>query len=119
MKKFLIFLVLSCSVILFSCSKNKMGVPADLSHIENLVVAGEWAVVTVPYAAFREEPIIQSKILAHSRRGDIFSVVGKFLQKLEENSQMVWYKFDQGWLLESEVSVFSNKLQAEYASSQF
>ena len=32
---------------------------------------------------------------------------------------MVWYKFDQGWLLESEVSVFSNKLQAEYASSQF
>lgn len=119
MKKLFIFVIFSSVIFLFSCSKNKMGVPADLSHIENLVVSGEWAVVTIPYAAFRAEPVIQSKIVAHSRRGDIYPVIGKFLQKFEDNSQQVWYKFEEGWLLESELSIFSNKLQAEYASSQF
>lgn len=117
MKKIvLIFLI---SSLIFSCSKNKMGVPADLSHVENIIVSGEWAVVKSPYTAFRKEPFLQSKILEHSRRGDIFHVTGKVLQKNGDNSQQIWYQFEQGWLLETDISIYSNKLQAEYAASQY
>ena len=44
--------------------------------------------------------------------------LGKSLQK-EANNTVVWYKLEQGWISESDLLIYSNKLQAEYASSHF
>lgn len=116
MKK--ILLVLLTCLLFVSCSKNKMGVPANLSAIDDSLISGEWAVITSPYTAFRAEPTLESKIIAHSRRGDVFLVEGRFIQKQEDSSNLIWYKFTDGWLMETDLSVYTNKLQAENAASR-
>lgn len=116
MKKLL--LVLLVCLLFVSCSKNKMGVPANLSAIDDTLISGEWVVITSPYTAFRAEPTLESKIIAHSRRGDVFLVEGRFIQKQEDSSNLIWYKFTDGWLMETDLSVYSNKLQAENAASR-
>ena len=108
--------LLSIILIITSCSKNKMGVPADLSNVENLVATSSWAVVKTPYTAFRDKPSLDSKITQHSRRGDSFEIVGKSIQ-LQDKKQIIWYQFDQGWISEEDLSIYSNRLQAEYAAS--
>lgn len=117
MKK-IIGLLFVLIIIFSSCSRNKMGVPADLSTIENVVANGEWVVIVTPYAAFKNEPNKNASSSSHGRRGDVLFVLGKSLQK-EENHTVVWYKLEQGWISESDLLIYSNKLQAEYASSQF
>lgn len=115
MKK-LIFILLICCLF-FSCGKNKMGVPANLSNVENIVVSEEWAVIQSPYTAFKAEPFLQSKVVEHSRRGDVFPVIGKKLVNNAEN-QVIWYQFEKGWVLETDLAIYSNKLQADFAASK-
>ena len=116
-KTFILFFISLVLIFFTSCSKNKMGIPANLSTVENVMASGEWAVITIPYASFREEPLETAEIINHGRRGDICAVIGKKIQK-NETSTKIWYNFENGWISESDLSIYSNKLQAEYASSQ-
>lgn len=98
-------------LLLFVGCKNKQ-INFDSSEPLALVPSVNWAVVTEPYVGFRNEMSWESSIAKHCRKGDVFLVKGK---SFSDNGE-VWYIFDDGWLHQSCVQVYSNKLKAELAS---
>lgn len=117
MKK-IIFLLLTIFIVFISCSKQKMGRPADLGIIDNLMDGNEWAVITTPYTAFKKTPNINADTINHGRQGDIHLVIGKSIQK-SDTSVEIWYQFEEGWIPENNLAIYSNKLKAENVSSSF
>lgn len=109
------FLLILLLIMLCFAGCSKTGREADLSVSENLANSSEWCVITVPYAAFKETPSSQADVINHGRRSDIFEVTGK--KYITVNKQTVlWYQFDKGWLPESSVIVYENKLKAQTAA---
>ena len=72
----------------------------------------QWAVVNDPYAAYKEELGWQSTVTGHCRKGDILQVIGKTVDKNKE----VWYLFENGWLPQSCLTVYSNRYKAQAVS---
>lgn len=104
---FLIQLILLC---LTGCVKKETEMlPLDNSEPMSLAPDVEWAVVTSPYAAFRQEHDWDAKVLSHARKGDIIQITGKTSNP--NNNQ--WYNTKSGWLPKSSISVYSNRLKAE------
>ena len=115
--KKIFYFILLISILFFSCSKSKYENPADLSIVESIALSPQYAVITEPYTAFRMESDINSNVVGHGRRGDILVVKStQFIKK--GNSKTDWYEFDQGWLPESVLTIYNNKLQAESASKK-
>ncbi|MBE6352089.1 MAG: hypothetical protein E7060_03980 [Treponema bryantii] len=109
-----IFLIL-LSVMFFSCNDNKeKEIKFDTSHPLELSPNISWAVIIDPYAAFRIDLDWDSSVAAYSRKGDILQV----LAKSYDEKSAVWYKFEQGWLPESSVTIYSNRLKAKNASEK-
>ena len=52
-----------------------------------------------------------SDVISHARKGEIFQIAGKSVNYQNE----VWYKFEEGYLHESVLLVYSNKLKAKKA----
>lgn len=73
----------------------------------------EWAVVNDPYAAYKSEIGWESSVIGHSRKGDILRVLGKSVDKNNE----VWYSFENGWLSESCLLIYSNRFKAQSVSN--
>ena len=84
----------------------------DNTHPLALAPDVEWAVVTEPYAVFRETDDWSAATEGHSRKGEILQVRGKAVDSNKEN----WYYFEGGWLPQSCVSIFSNRYKAETVS---
>lgn len=84
----------------------------DNTHPLALAPDVEWAVVTEPYAVFRETDDWGAGTSGHSRKGEILQVKGKSVDSNKEN----WYYFEAGWLPQSCVSIFSNRYKAETVS---
>lgn len=74
----------------------------------------EWAVVNDPYAAYRKESTWESAVSGHCRKGDILMVNGKSVDMNKD----VWYFFENGWLPENCLTVYSNRLKAKSASEK-
>ena len=119
-----LFIELFLFLLLFTgCSKNRRGVPADLSLIDNLLTSSQWAVIVSPYAAFHKEPDADSPVNSHGRTGDIYMVSGtSYVKETAQsgnkkastfNSVIIWYCFEEGWISEKDLVICSNKLQAE------
>lgn len=111
-KVFVLLLISALSLLLVSCKKDK-NIYFDSSDPLSLAPDISWALVTDPYVAFRKEENWQSEIEGHARKGDILMIKGKSF-----TSDGTWYFFDEGWLPESSISVFSNKYKAETAKSE-
>ena len=108
----LVILIL-ISVTLFSCHINKEEViEFNESHPLSLAPDVEWALVTDPYAAYRSDIEWNAEITNHCRRGDILQVYAKSIDK----QKTVWYKFEQGWLPETCLSIYSNRYKAQTAA---
>lgn len=107
---FMLFLILTG---LSSCQK-KTAEPIvfDNSHPLALAPDVEWAVVTEPYAVFRESDEWGGATAGHCRKGEILQVKGKAVDAAEDT----WYYFEGGWLPQSCLSIFSNRYKAETAS---
>ena len=103
-------LLLLCLITVSSCA-NKEPVPIDISHIDNLASSPKWAVITEVYATYLSEPNTNANTVAYGRTGDILAVEG-----IEIGPHENWYKFEQGWLPKSSVTIYSNKLQATAAA---
>lgn len=84
----------------------------DNSHPLALAPDVEWAVVTEPYAVFKETDEWGAATAGHCRKGEILQVKGKSVDAEKEN----WYFFEGGWLPQSCVSIFSNRYKAETVS---
>lgn len=123
MKKFFyINLILFCLLSFVSCQKrnlielnsNPLDIAPDL----------QWALIVVPYAAFRTDCTFSSQVQGSGRRGEIFVVKGRKSISEESNGEdnsldkTIWYHFEQGWLDESLVRIFDTKLKAQNAAKR-
>ena len=103
-----------------SCSQKKV-ISFDTSNPLAMTPGVEWAVVSVPYAAFRESPAYHSTVTAQARSGDIFMVKGKRFVKDSETKgsyYQTWFYFEKGWLEANSVKIYDTQLKAETASSE-
>lgn len=114
--RFLFFGFLCLSVLTsFSCKKQKEEVIVfDDSYPLALSPNVSWALVTDPYAAYKKELGWNSETSGHCRRGEILQVLGKAVDKESGN----WYRFEEGWLPESCLSIYSNRFKALTAAGQ-
>ncbi len=114
-KKILVFLLILMSLFV-SCKKTskKDQIVFDNSYPLALAPDVIWALVTDPYAAYRELMDWHSENNGHVRRGEILQVLGK----AEDEDDVTWYKFEEGWLPASCLLIFSNRMKAQTAASQ-
>ena len=112
-KIILISLILLSSALFSSCQK-KAAEPIvfDNSHPLALAPDVEWAVVTEPYAVFKEKDEWGAASVGHCRKGEILQVKGKAVDAAKDT----WYYFEGGWLPQSCLSIFSNRYKAETVS---
>ncbi len=110
LKKILFFVFVVFSFSLFSCTK-KNEIVFDESEPLALAPDVEWALICEPYAAFRKTADWSAEVISHCRKGDIFMLKGTLISNDKEN----WYYFDQGWLPESVLLVYSNYFKAKAA----
>lgn len=94
----------------FGCKKDKE-IVFDNSDPLALALDVQWAVIVEPYAAFRKNTDWNSEVSGHCRKGDILQIKGNAIFNNKEN----WYFFDEGWLPESVLAVYSNKFKAQTA----
>ena len=113
MKKLIYICLLAILILLAGCSK-KEEAPVVFDDSQPLALAPDvqWAVVNDPYAAYKEELGWQSTVTGHCRMGDILQVIGKTVDKNKE----VWYLFENGWLPQSCLTVYSNRYKAQAVS---
>ena len=112
-KSLVVIFVLLISLSFVSCHKKTSEVIVfDNSHPLALAPDVEWAVVTEPYAVFKETDEWNAATAGHCRKGEILQVKGKSVDAEKEN----WYYFEGGWLSQSSVSIFSNRYKAETVS---
>ena len=105
----LVLLTLMCS----SCKKKGTeDIVFDNSYPLALAPDVEWAVVTEPYAVFKDKDEWGASTAGHCRKGEILQVKGKSMDADKEN----WYYFEGGWLPQNCVSIFSNRYKAETVS---
>ena len=114
-KLFLILIFILILIPSFSSCKKKSAesIIFDNTHPLALAPDVEWAVVTEPYAVFRESDEWGGSTAGHCRKGEILQVKGKSVDADKEN----WYYFDGGWLPQNCVSIFSNRYKAETVSN--
>lgn len=108
-------ILLLFSFLIIGCAK-KDETEIILDNSEPLALAPDvqWAVVSEPYAAFKESKDWSASVIGHCRKGDILQIKGKSLDSKNE----VWYYFEQGWLPSSSVLVYNNRLKAQKISNQ-
>lgn len=106
-----IFFVLTAT----SCkgSKNEV-IVFDNSQPLALAPDVQWALVTDPYAAFRTTMDWESEINSYCKKGEILQVKSCSFDSKKNN----WYEFEQGWLPESVVSIYSNRMKAQSAKKE-
>ena len=110
---FLFTLLLIVTALFISCSK-KTEEKIVFDNRQPLALAPdvEWAVVTEPYAVFKESDEWGAATAGHCRKGEILQVKGKAVDAAKDT----WYFFEGGWLPQSCVSIFSNRYKAESVS---
>ena len=115
MKRVLLFVFIILSVLLAASCKQKKEDVIEITEEHPLSLAPdvEWALITDPYAAYRSDIDWNAEITSHCRRGDILQVNAKSIDK----QKTVWYKFEQGWLPETCLSIYSNRYKAQTAAS--
>lgn len=113
-KSIILILIILCLTSFFASCKKKTAevIVFDNSHPLALAPDVEWAVVTEPYAVFKESDEWGAATAGHCRKGEILQVKGKSVDAEKEN----WYYFEGGWLPQSCVSIFSNRYKAETVS---
>ncbi len=102
---------------LSSCSKrNSDGISLDNSDPLALAPDVQWAVVKDPYAAFRNDTSWTADAAGYCRQGEVFPILAMTYVDDDKGGQ-TWYRFKDGWLPGSLLSVYPNKLRAAKAAS--
>lgn len=113
--RFIISLIILFLLTVFSSCQKKTAeaIVFDNSHPLALAPDVEWAVVTEPYAVFREADEWGAATAGHCRKGEILQVLGKSV----DSDKVNWYFFEGGWLPQDCVSIFSNRYKAQTVSN--
>ncbi len=118
-KSFLpLFFLFSLFFFALSSCKRSEASEIVLDNSDPLALAPDvrWAVVIEPYAAFREELSWDAEATDYCKQGELFPILASALAS-EENGGEAWYRFDNGWLPASAITVYPNKLRALKAAA--
>ncbi|GMO68325.1 MAG: hypothetical protein Ta2A_16540 [Treponemataceae bacterium] len=109
--------LIAAAFLLGSCAK-KHNLATDFSNNPDMEYGLQWALITDVFVTFYAEPDIFSMHLGNDRRGDIKLVRG--VTSVNKDGEItLWYNFDEGWLPESVLSIYQNKLQAQTVAASF
>ena len=112
-KKVLLFLSIFLLASAFtSCEKQEDTIVFDEEYPLALSPSVQWAVIKEPYAAYKSSFSWDAKVIGHCRRGEILQVLGRCLDEEGKN----WCYFENGWLPESCLNIYSNRLKAQRVS---
>ena len=100
-----------------SSSCSRLGTLGSLKIPETPILSTEerYALIVDPYVSMRDQPGDKGITIAHSRRGEIFPVRGRKIQKTG-NVTEVWINLGKGWVVESSVQLYSGPEKAVTAS---
>ena len=109
---FILFLSL-CVISLAACKKNKVEIiEFDNTYPLALAPDVQWAVITEPYATYKQNIGWDSPIEGHCRKGDVLQILGN----ASDDNGEIWYRFLDGWLHSSCLTVYSNRYKAQSVS---
>jgi|SRR5574344_1870456 hypothetical protein len=113
-------LIIGLALLVTGCFRSG-AISFDTSDPNALTPGIEWAVITEPYAAFRKESNFGSAVASEARRGEIYEVTGKTIVlngKDAPSKETTWYEFEKGWLDESVLTIYDNKMRAKAAAAK-
>jgi len=117
--KIVLFSLLILSSFAFFSCKDKDEIVFNKFDVEAIDLEYKWAVVKDPYVACRENPSYESKVSKNLRKGMMEKIIGEKTVKIidkSENEETVkyekWIAFEEGWVPESTVDIYLNKLRA-------
>ena len=114
MKRIGLLLLFILSLLLIASCKKKKEEVIEITEEFPLALAPdvEWALITDPYAAYRSDTDWNAEIISHCRRGEILRVYAKSI----DEEKTIWYKFEEGWLPQTCLSIYSNRYKAQTAA---
>ena len=121
MKKF-IFVVL---IIFFSsCRKEETTIDIKLPETSVVSSNSRWGVVKYPYIRVRKNPSDKDEVSAAFRQGDIVKILKttEFLATGDDLDVFWYYTVSgdiEGWVVESDLSIYDSREQATTASKMF
>ena len=108
-------LILFLILLSTSCTKKQEEVIVfDTSEPLSLAPDVEWALITDPYVAYRQTTDWNAEITGHCRRGEIIQVLSKSMDK----EKTVWYEFEEGWLPQKCLKIYTNRYKAQTAAGE-
>lgn len=116
LKRILVFQFFISCLIVTSCYKKSDEI-IDVSDAVPLSLAPDvtWAVISDPYAAFKDDKSWDAETNGYCRKGDILKVDGKST----DETGTIWYKFANGWLPASSLSVYNNRYKAQSVAKSY
>jgi len=123
LQKIVFISFLSLCLCLSGCGL-RAAVGVDLEPTPILSGGQGWAIVSNSYIRLKANPSLQAADIADLRDGSEVQILGREIGKDSSDNQAYWYKIEatesgqktiQGWVLDSEVSVYATKAQADYA----
>ena len=98
-----------------SCSSPRTLNSIAIPDTPVLSADSRYAVVIEPYVSMRDQPGDKGITIAHSRRGDIFTVKGKRIVETAD-ARVLWIDIGKGWVTESSVQLYSGEERAKTAA---
>jgi len=108
-------LALFLALLVASCSRHGSLNAIDIPSTPVLEADERYAVIIEPYVSMRDQPGEKGITIAHSRRGDIFTVKGRRIIETED-SRVLWIDLGSGWVTESSVQLYSGQDKARTAA---
>lgn len=109
-----LFFIVFSFFSLISCSRKSSFIQFDNETPDAIKIGVQWVLLVSPYVSCHEEPDYSADVTEHLRRGEIRMCKGVRSVRTEDLIEK-WYLLEEGWVSESSVSVFQNKLKADEA----
>jgi len=110
-----IFLLLVLMMLAAACARHGSLNGIDIPSTPILSSDERYAVIIEPYVSMRDKPGENGITIAHSRRGDLFTVKGRRILEMGD-ARILWIDLGAGWVIESSVQLYSGEDKARTAA---
>ena len=104
-------------IIILGCKQDEPIKNIELPETSVLTNSTRWGVVKYPYARVRIKPTINDQIISAYRQGDIVEILKTF--ENENYGYLTKQEDIEGWVLDTDLSIYESKDQARSASTMY
>jgi hypothetical protein len=106
-----------------ACGRRPVVERIELPPTPVLSIRSTWAVVTSPFLRVRAEPLANSPVLAHIRRGAVLEVLSRTEREEDlEDTRSYWYQVSyeglRGWVFGAFLEIVDSKARAEHLAAE-